>query len=1047
VVSLGETNPIPASVFADNDDVRLRVWFSQTGTGGSFELLTPDRRITSTGYALSAGTARSVGDGLVTTYEDGAVVIGDSGEAPLMPLVISDDASLAEGIDLALEGDIAFLAGDRLRVYDVADPTAVRGLNSTFAMPDPTAIAAQGDFAYMIDGTSLQAFEFTPPFSITPRDTIVLGGYTGATTREDVLVKGDTAYVLQATPVGGTIERINVVLPDILGSYGTIAFLNAVAMTIDGDRLYAVHNTFPFDRELRIYDISDDTQVVQQMGTIEFSGIGDVAASGDILCVSSGPGLGVYDVSDPDDIIFRGNTSFGFNVARLAIDGDSVYGLDPMGGRVRRIDISDPTAPVVSGTINGLDGATQIRAEGGAVYVTRSSPVTPAFSVFTPQLARASIEGNIHITGALVDTAGAAGGSGQVLTSSGSATEWTDLLDNDPTNELQTLSVGGSTLQISDGNSVDLGALAASIPDGAITANKITAPGEGLVLVSDGAGGAQWMSADNYLLAQGYTPSLPGIVENLCKLEVSGVFTSNSDGDVQIINGPGFSIEDLGGTPSESGLNAEFQIVFDYPASGSGAASLQAWHDSPSNRECSILVGDQVGSEIFRWNLSEMQLTDIAVGGGNDGKNRYTMSNTFAPDNLLHFQRTPKGWNTNEDRREGDTKVEIEGVQTGGWPKVAHDPTSKTLKMTFDYNEGGDVFEWAERTAELGTFNLGRKSINLIYEDNSGTEIGRNSFYECFPVSYQHFTGFDLNTKCREQIVISYETAENAANSSLPLYAPPPVEYVVGTPLLQVPYDPVTNGLDLEIEGISLDEADDWVLTSGPGLEIERVAGFDGSGNPDDSSGGNKEYPLVFETGGASLNALEEWRQNYYDNLPILAERRSLSLIVNDGSGDEQYRWNGFEMVPYEIFPLPSGRSRVTLYHHAPGNLAAIGYNFSDSEGNWGDALMNNPATDSEVEILGITTVFAEVAVDTVERTITLTYSGGEGGKIFPWAKLIASDGTGGNKKSVEIGGNNGTNYFGCFPIAFQCFTGFAQDNKIRARAVLSYDTAAPANQ
>jgi hypothetical protein len=47
------TAAIPPSVFVENADVRLRVWFSTNGT--TFEQLTPDRRITATGYALSAG--------------------------------------------------------------------------------------------------------------------------------------------------------------------------------------------------------------------------------------------------------------------------------------------------------------------------------------------------------------------------------------------------------------------------------------------------------------------------------------------------------------------------------------------------------------------------------------------------------------------------------------------------------------------------------------------------------------------------------------------------------------------------------------------------------------------------------------------------------------------------------------------------------------------------------------------------------------------------------------------------------------------------------
>ncbi len=72
---------VPSDVF-DHADVRLRVWFSD-GVNG-FQLLTPDQRIASVGYAmraetatsaLSAGMALTVVNGAVTTntIEDGAV--------------------------------------------------------------------------------------------------------------------------------------------------------------------------------------------------------------------------------------------------------------------------------------------------------------------------------------------------------------------------------------------------------------------------------------------------------------------------------------------------------------------------------------------------------------------------------------------------------------------------------------------------------------------------------------------------------------------------------------------------------------------------------------------------------------------------------------------------------------------------------------------------------------------------------------------------------------------------------------------------------------
>ncbi|MCB1127926.1 MAG: exo-alpha-sialidase, partial [Verrucomicrobiae bacterium] len=68
-VALGDTSlehmtsEIPASVFADQADVRLRVWLAADGMGS--QLLSPDQRLGAVGYALSATTAASVPDGAI----------------------------------------------------------------------------------------------------------------------------------------------------------------------------------------------------------------------------------------------------------------------------------------------------------------------------------------------------------------------------------------------------------------------------------------------------------------------------------------------------------------------------------------------------------------------------------------------------------------------------------------------------------------------------------------------------------------------------------------------------------------------------------------------------------------------------------------------------------------------------------------------------------------------------------------------------------------------------------------------------------------------
>ena len=74
--ALPNMTAIPASVFTSHADVRLRVWFDD-GING-FQLLSPDQRIASVGYAIMAGSAavaQTVPDGAITAAKlaDGAV--------------------------------------------------------------------------------------------------------------------------------------------------------------------------------------------------------------------------------------------------------------------------------------------------------------------------------------------------------------------------------------------------------------------------------------------------------------------------------------------------------------------------------------------------------------------------------------------------------------------------------------------------------------------------------------------------------------------------------------------------------------------------------------------------------------------------------------------------------------------------------------------------------------------------------------------------------------------------------------------------------------
>lgn len=92
---------IPPSLFT-NSDVRLRIWFND-GVHGSTQL-SPDQRITATGYALMAA---NIPDGLVTSaklapnaVQAGAVATGAIGTTQLAALAVTGSRIAANTIDI-----------------------------------------------------------------------------------------------------------------------------------------------------------------------------------------------------------------------------------------------------------------------------------------------------------------------------------------------------------------------------------------------------------------------------------------------------------------------------------------------------------------------------------------------------------------------------------------------------------------------------------------------------------------------------------------------------------------------------------------------------------------------------------------------------------------------------------------------------------------------------------------------------------------------------------------------------------------------------------
>lgn len=248
----------------------------------------------------------------------------------------------------------------------------------------------------------------------------------------------------------------------------------------------------------------------------------------------------------------------------------------------------------------------------------------------------------------------------------------------------------------------------------------------------------------------------------------------------------------------------------------------------------------------------------------------------------------------------------------------------------------------------------------------------------------------------------------------------------------------------IEIEGVI--QAEMFVIT-GPGIQIERVSGFRPDGRSHDRPGFPKGNPLVLDAEGEAVETMKTYFDTYFSN-PEQVSRKSGSVIVRNLARDELFRWNFFEMAPAKAYgPGANGRTRFTLVSKFPLGNTHPGWELGNADP-FGQDGSYNPASDNPVEIEGVTTgsFFPVVEDDTANRTLTLTYDMDEGKGIFPFVKSTYKGE--GQKKALSVieWVNNQEvsrrNYFECFPLSYEQFTGFELDIKIRARVVLSYDFA-----
>ncbi|MGJ8651883.1 MAG: beta-propeller fold lactonase family protein [Opitutaceae bacterium] len=463
------TGSIPTAVFSDNTDVRVRIWFS-TSIGGPYELLSPDRRVTSTGYALSAAQAESVTSGAVSGLDDpdgyvsdavnvssgGLVSIGtDDPLDGLEPMIVprgTNGTGLAGPQSVAVQGDYVYvvdLSTDVLAIFDISDPDNIvpKDIDGT-GLTFPRSVAVQGNYAYVIDSFTnlLSIFDVSDPNNIIPKDS----DSTGLSGPLSVAVQGNYVYV--ANTGNSELCIFDVSNPDSIVAKDTdgtgLVAPNAVA--VQGNYAYVIDNNSDV---LAIFDVSNpDTIVAKDSDNTGLSNPVSVALQGNYAYVidSVTDLLTIFDISDPNAIVAKDSDNTGVTFPQsVAVQGSFAYVVDNGNDVLAIFDISDPNSIVAKDTDGtGLINPGPIAVQGNFAYVIDAT--TDLLSVFevAPAL---TVDGALRLTGSLYDSSSLTGSSGQILSSTGAGTGWTDLLDNDDSNELNsTLNLSGTSLELTD---------------------------------------------------------------------------------------------------------------------------------------------------------------------------------------------------------------------------------------------------------------------------------------------------------------------------------------------------------------------------------------------------------------------------------------------------------------------------------------------------------------------------------------------------------------------------------------------------------------------
>jgi hypothetical protein len=293
----------------------------------------------------------------------------------------------------------AFFGGRTLRVADLADPANPTVVHEVRLDDRATDLDTKGDWIFLVDGgDELIVIDAASPrrASIEDRFPPEEEGWM----LFDLAFNGNLAVISGRTISSGVVTKLLFAdisgpepRPAILGSSVIAGQVTAVA--VGTQAVVAVTD----DDRVVIIDISDPSEpvVTLEAGVAYLAGPADVTdlrAVGDVMAVATTNGsVGVFDISDPNQIVFRGAVqsldvgfgSLGFDGSTIHVGGSSCTSPGACGGYamislpgvgpprlVGRTDAPDLVSPV------GYGGFVLAAAfEAGVRIIDTTSPAEP----------------------------------------------------------------------------------------------------------------------------------------------------------------------------------------------------------------------------------------------------------------------------------------------------------------------------------------------------------------------------------------------------------------------------------------------------------------------------------------------------------------------------------------------------------------------------------------------------------------------------------------------------------------------------------------------